>query len=133
MASSLGDDDPTGRAWEYAFGHGPEKTYVAGSRPLTELRLEHWLKLKPMDVNFWWMRVGDARIHVFVEDSGVTVRVNVVVYPDSRNGCGDWGDVGLLLHRVEVDGAHGLPVASVAGPAARRSSLGRPVHDLPFG
>lgn len=53
-----------GADWEFAHGHGTDKAYVAGGAPLTELRLEHWLKLKPMDDGLWWLRVGDARVMV---------------------------------------------------------------------
>ncbi len=68
-------DVPMGSDWEFARGHGAQKTYALGEAPLTALRLEHWLNLKPMDEGLWWLRIGDARLMVQVGDKRVVLDI----------------------------------------------------------
>jgi hypothetical protein len=71
--------DPTrkpGSSWRILARDGERKIELANEGIFDELVINSWLHLEQMDDDHWWMRVGDAKIDVFVREDG-TVEVSI--------------------------------------------------------
>jgi hypothetical protein len=61
--------------------NGEEDLAVANRGIFDELVVDQWLHIEQMTDNTWWMRVGDASIHIEVEGEGqVRVQIERDVY-----------------------------------------------------
>lgn len=65
-----------GARWRILAHEGAEPVQVENRGILDEVVVDDWMHLEQMDERQWWMRVGDARIWVTIEDDG-TARVDV--------------------------------------------------------
>jgi len=62
----FGDNKPTWRVLAYREG---KEVAVADQGTRDEIVVDDWLHVERMDVNVWWLRIGDARL--FVTVSGI--------------------------------------------------------------
>ena len=68
-----------GRSWRLG-AIGPEGPIsIENQGYLDEVVLDQWFHLERMDKRLWWLRVGDARLMVSLEDGG---RVQVEIERD---------------------------------------------------
>lgn len=63
-----------GHEWTLRTGEG--SVLASDGAFFDELVVDHWLHIEHLDAHIWWMRIGDARLHVTVEPDG-RVRVDV--------------------------------------------------------
>jgi hypothetical protein len=66
----------TGTRWRVLSGDGENVFEVENKGALDEVVLDDWFHLEHMDGPQWWLRVGDARIWVSIDEAG-RVQVDV--------------------------------------------------------
>jgi hypothetical protein len=66
----------TGGRWRILAHAGDKKVELENEGILDEVVLDDWLHLEQMDERQWWMRVGDARVWINIDDHG-RARVDV--------------------------------------------------------
>ena len=71
-----------GTEWRVLARDAEREIELSNDGLFDELVVDHWLHLEKMDDRTWWMRLGDARLSVFVAEDG-SVRVDV------QRGCYD--------------------------------------------
>jgi len=64
-----------GARWRVLAHAGTERIELEDRGVFDELVVDDWLHLEAMDVNVWWMRVGDARVMVTITPDGPVVDV----------------------------------------------------------
>ena len=65
-----------GSEWRVQARDGDRKITLANDGIFDELVVDYWLHIEQLDARTWWMRAGDARLQVSVEDDGA-VRLDV--------------------------------------------------------
>jgi hypothetical protein len=60
------NNSSSGAHWRLLAGRGATRVEVANTGVFDELVLDDWFHLENIDVDAWWIRVGDARIMVAV-------------------------------------------------------------------
>ena len=72
-----------GAEWRVQARNEDRKIEHTNEGVFDELVVDHWLHLEQLDDRTWWMRLGDARLQVFVaQDGAVTVDVQRGFYED---------------------------------------------------
>ncbi|HVG85423.1 MAG TPA: hypothetical protein VM820_12930 [Vicinamibacterales bacterium] len=70
-----------GAIWRILAKDGSREVTLENQGVFDELVIDDWLHLEQMDERSWWMRVGDASIHVVInKDGSVEVSVERDVY-----------------------------------------------------
>jgi len=70
-----------GTIWRILAKDGSREVTLENQGVFDELVIDDWLHLEQMDERSWWMRVGDASIHVVInKDGSVEVSVERDVY-----------------------------------------------------
>lgn len=69
-------DNGEGRRWRLLAGSGSKTFEVESQGALDEFVLDDWLHLEHMEDRQWWLRIGDARLWISVDDTG-QVQVDV--------------------------------------------------------
>ncbi|MFK7998883.1 MAG: hypothetical protein AB8H86_04775 [Polyangiales bacterium] len=62
-----------GSKWRLGSEEGDTTFAVANRGIFDELVVDDWLHIEQMSERVWWMRVGDARIFVELDDEGSPV------------------------------------------------------------
>jgi hypothetical protein len=70
----------SGTRWRILAHQSDKSAELENQGVFDELVLDEWLHLEKMDVDEWWLRIGDARIWVSRDESG---KVQV----DIERGC----------------------------------------------
>ena len=65
-----------GADWRVLARDADRKIEHANEGVFDELVVDHWFHLERLDDRTWWMRVGDARLQVFIAQDG-TVTLDV--------------------------------------------------------
>lgn len=75
-----------GGIWRMLAKDGAREVRLQNEGVFDELVIDDWLHLEQMDERSWWMRVGDARINIVVNESGrAEVSVERGVYEQSKS------------------------------------------------
>jgi hypothetical protein len=73
-----------GKRWRLLAHEGEGSFEVENRGIIDEVVIDNWLHLEQMDEQEWWMRLGDARIWIYVEPTGVRIDVERGAYEKVR-------------------------------------------------
>jgi len=74
-----------GKVWRVLANDGDAAVELENKGVFDELVVDRWLHIEQMDHNRWWMRVGDARILIVLDDTGkATVDIHRGLYEDVK-------------------------------------------------
>ena len=68
--SDTKDKDVPGSSWRVLAHRGSEAIELENQGVLDEVVIDQWFHLEQMDTRRWWMRLGDARISINIDEDG---------------------------------------------------------------